>query len=504
VKRIFKVEAAVAALMVPLALAVPATASPLPAITVKYTGNWTGYGDVGGSYNNVGAVWAVPSIPATKSTANAYFAVGLGGDGGGNWLKKWLFGSGLEQIGIQEISGNGKTAYYPFWQVVPRTDRGAKLPSSKPHYFLGRNKKPLSVKPGDFITAWISVTKGTYQMKMSDNRGTNNTIWTTPTVSASGRDLSNDSAEVVMEDTPGTPLADFGQAFFDGVYIDDNALGSTKPVEFAINPFSDAHVSPIGPNGDNFIVKYTGCEGSGGCNVTTSITSSTPITSMAGLFTVPKSLRVTAPAYTLAQIGLIGSNGDNTIELGWIIDPASNHGSDVPRLFIFFRRIGLSLHVTCQVGDGTNSCGSNFQSLTSHNLTDLPVSGPTAFFYVGYDSALGYWYIQYQDQYIARMSENWWTSIRDNFTTGHSAGWWGEVHPNGVPCTPMGNGILGTKPGSASITYMEYGIGGPTLLNATPKVDSTPNPQYWDSSPAPGGTVHANSAFHYGGPGHCL
>ena len=80
------------------------------------------------------------------------------------------------------------------------------------------------------------MTGGTYYMKMSDGRGTNNTIWSTPTVPASGSELSNDSAEVVTEDPTGTPLADFGRVFFDGATIDGKPIGSTNPVEFAISP----------------------------------------------------------------------------------------------------------------------------------------------------------------------------------------------------------------------------------------------------------------------------
>ena len=70
-KKIFKLEIAVAAVALSLALTAPlALAAPrLPTATVQESGNWAGYGDVGGSYHNVGAVWQVPAIPATKSRA---------------------------------------------------------------------------------------------------------------------------------------------------------------------------------------------------------------------------------------------------------------------------------------------------------------------------------------------------------------------------------------------------------------------------------------------------
>ena len=256
-----RLTTAIAVMIVPLVFAAPrGTAAPhLAAATVQESENWAGYGDAGGTYNNVMAVWQVPGIPRTTSTSYAYFWVGLGGDGGGSWLKKYLFGSGLEQIGIIEQASGGSANYYPFWEVIPRTDRGGNLTSSEPHIFMGSNGQPLSVEPGDFITASVSVTAGTYYMKMSDNRGTNNTIWTTPTVPASGPDLSNDSAEVIMEDPLNSqgsqyPLAEFARVFFDGAYIDGNPIGSTNPDEFLLNPNPNVGVSPIGANGDNFTI----------------------------------------------------------------------------------------------------------------------------------------------------------------------------------------------------------------------------------------------------------
>jgi peptidase A4-like protein len=253
-KKILLLGMAVAAMAVPVAFAGPPVhaSSRLPAVSVQYTGNWAGYGDAGGSYHNVGAVWKVPALPATKSRAYAYFWVGMGGllD-----IRSVLFGSGLVQIGIIELSGSD-AGYYPFWEAIPRTDKDAKLTSSKPHYFRAAHGGVLTAEPGDFISASISLSGGTYFMQMSDGRGTNNTIWTTPKVPVSSSGVPNDSAEIVMEDPSGTPLAKFGQAFFDGAYIDDNAIGSTNPLKLKFYPFDQVSVSSIGANGDNFSISY--------------------------------------------------------------------------------------------------------------------------------------------------------------------------------------------------------------------------------------------------------
>lgn len=231
------------------------------------------------------------------------------------------------------------------------------------------------------------------------------------------------------------------------------------------------------------------------------------INSMAGLFTVPKSLNVTAPAYTIAQIALIW--GYNDIELGWVVAPGIYGGSQVPHLFIYIRSPAEG---NCQEGavrpNGPASVpyctskkfGSNFyfQSLTSNNLADWAIHSPSAFFYVAYDSTNSYWYIQYQNQYIARVRASYWGG---QFDAGDTAQWYGEVHTDGVPCTPMGNGVLGSHPGSATVSDMLWGNGvSPTMFAATAKLSSESYRQYWDSNRP---TNQTFSSFRFGGPGYC-
>lgn len=151
---------------------------PSSAAIVQNNPNWAGYGAGGGSYHDVTAVWQVPDMPKTKSASFAFFWVGIGGDGYANGLKNLLFGTGLAQVGILQEANQGQAAYWPFWEVIPGTPFGLPHPSSsKPHIFLNSRGQPLSVKPGDLITASVSMTNGTYCMKISDNRGTNNAIW---------------------------------------------------------------------------------------------------------------------------------------------------------------------------------------------------------------------------------------------------------------------------------------------------------------------------------------
>jgi Peptidase A4 family len=300
-KMIFKLAAAVGAVAIPLALAAPrASAGPhLPPAAVQYTGNWAGYGDTGGSYHNVQAVWQVPAIPATSSPAYAYFWVGMGG----TLNLSTILNNGLVQIGIIEKSSNGQTYYYAFWEVIPL--KGSST-SSQPHIFMGSNGQPLSVKPGDFIDASVSLTGSRYRLKMSDGRGTNNTIWTTPTVVVPGSDAPNNSAEVVMEEPDGTTLADFGQVSFDGVSIDGNPIGSTNPdeMDFWPYPFSPVYVSPIGVTGDNFTI-------TGPAEPVPSITSVGTYTN--GVF-VYFDIHYADPGNDAEGFGFVGVNGSGWAE----------------------------------------------------------------------------------------------------------------------------------------------------------------------------------------------
>ena len=233
-------------------------------------------------------------------------------------------------------------------------------------------------------------------------------------------------------------------------------------------------------------------------------------TSMAGLFSAPVKLAVKAPAYSIAQIAL--GFGGTDIELGWIVDPGA-YKDQRPHLFVYFRRIvpsqySLIIPNFCSVGiPGENSqCPSNdYEQLSSKYSAGMAIGGTPAFFYVGFDATNDFWYIQYQNQYIARMSESWWTcgsACPDSFKAGDDASWFGEVYTpsSSYSCTPMGNGHYGSQANSASVSDMLYGNGGPTLLAASPTLDET-HPGYWDSNRAYGETF--TSSFQFGGPGDC-
>jgi Neprosin len=238
------------------------------------------------------------------------------------------------------------------------------------------------------------------------------------------------------------------------------------------------------------------------------------IISMAGVFTVPKKLAVKAPAYSIAQITLGYYPVD--VELGWIVAPGEYHGSTAPHLFVYFRRaLGSPTH-QCEEGLPATSlvprCPSNdYVKLSSEYSAGMTLSGPSAFFYVAYDKSYKSWYIQYQNQYIAKMSENWWTvcgaplGICSNFEGTDNIFWYGEVYTpsdsGSYPCTPMGNGKYGSNSNSASVSDMEYGEGGAPLAPARALMLVPTYKKYWNTNRAAGQTF--SSSFNFGGPGDC-
>ena len=236
------------------------------------------------------------------------------------------------------------------------------------------------------------------------------------------------------------------------------------------------------------------------------------VTSVAGRFTAPKQLAVKSPAYSRAQIALHG-NGD--IELGWLVDPAHQHGSEVPHLFVSFSRDvpqNLSpLNDYCQEGlnSGPECPPGDYLKLSSKYSAGMAIGGTPALFSVGFDTRDKFWYLQYQNQYIAKMAGSWWRcGVECEFEFDRGS-WSGEVYtPSSSSiyrCTPMGNGNYGSGRNAASVSDMEFRYGGSILDPAEPAAQVTlmgPDyPQYWDSDRTPGGYgEYFSSSFSFGGP----
>jgi hypothetical protein len=279
---------------------------------VSGCGCWAGYVDTGSTYHDVGAVWQVPSIPASKSREVVDFWVGLGGWGGFQIGCRGFAVPGLEQIGIGDVTQNGKVYYIPWWEAIPSNDLCGKLKSTQPHNIS------YSVKSGDFITASVSYSPdpapdGTYYLKMSDNRGTNNTIWSV-NIPVSGHYYNRNSAEVVLE--PGK-LPNFKRVFFDGVYVDNKPIGATNPdkVVWGANDHR-INIHPIGANGDNFLVTTT--QQAPTTTPTPTAASQVPTITSVGTYTqgelVYFDVHYADPGHNAEGFGFVGVNGSGWAE----------------------------------------------------------------------------------------------------------------------------------------------------------------------------------------------
>jgi hypothetical protein len=136
--------------------------------------NWAGYAVArsGVSFEGVSASWTVPAVTCQPGQASYSAAwVGLGGDSETS--------SALEQIGTESDCDDAGDPVYSAWsELVPRA--AAQL--------------PLSVRPGDRMSASVSVVRLTVRMRITDV--TTGDV-ATKTLQASAVDTS--SAEWIVE-----------------------------------------------------------------------------------------------------------------------------------------------------------------------------------------------------------------------------------------------------------------------------------------------------------------
>jgi hypothetical protein len=271
-------------------------------------GDWAGYvASSGSSYHSVDAVWQVPSVPVSRQPEWVAFWVGLGG------YKNF---SGLEQIGISDVIQNGKVYYVPWWEALPWTDQ---ITGQYPLPDQAHTMK-WSVKPGDFISASVTLSGDTYDLVMSDSRGTNNTIWKVDVPVAARYGLSHDSAEVILENSG--PLPNFKQVFFDGVYVDNNPIGATRPSKIVWGAgHQEVDIHPIGASGDNFLVTTSTSQTTEPAPEPTpspTPVSQVPVITSAGTYTqgadVYFDIQYADPGHDAEGFGFVGVNGSSWAE----------------------------------------------------------------------------------------------------------------------------------------------------------------------------------------------
>jgi hypothetical protein len=135
--------------------------------------NWGGYAVEDASrFTDVRGTWVEPSVTCSSRTAQ-YAAFWVGIDG--------YSSSSVEQLGTDsDCAGKNRPSYYAWWEMYPANSVS-----------LSTSKYP--VKPGDTLTAEVSVSGTTFTLSLKSSEG-----WTFSTVQ-SGSGLSQSSAEWIAE-----------------------------------------------------------------------------------------------------------------------------------------------------------------------------------------------------------------------------------------------------------------------------------------------------------------
>jgi hypothetical protein len=157
--------------------------------------NWAGYVAGGTQFSSVSGSWIQPTAKCGSGQTYSAFWVGIGGSSNQS--------SALEQTGTQaDCTADGTTDYYAWYELVPAAPV----------------KLDLAIKPGDHISAKVSVSGSNVTVSLSDQTTGQST---TKTLQMDSPDTS--SAEWIAEapsacDGSGScqplPLADFGTVQF--------------------------------------------------------------------------------------------------------------------------------------------------------------------------------------------------------------------------------------------------------------------------------------------------
>ena len=194
--------------------------------------NWAGYVAGGTQFSSVSGSWVQPTAKCGSGQSYSAFWVGLGGSSDQS--------SALEQTGTQaDCTADGGTDYYAWYELVPAAPV----------------KLDLAIKPGDHISAKVSVNGTNVIVSMSDQSTGQST---TKTLQMSEPDTS--SAEWIAEapsacDGSGScqtlPLSDFGTVQFSSATA--TAGGHTGPIS---DPNWSAQAVQLGGSGASDI-SYT-------------------------------------------------------------------------------------------------------------------------------------------------------------------------------------------------------------------------------------------------------
>jgi len=205
---------------------------------LNFSNNWAGYVVTGGTFTSVSGSWIVPQVNATGTSADATW-VGIGGTSGNH---------NLIQAGTQALVNNiGQVSYQAWYEMLPANSQ----------------KIPLTINPGDSITASIvQQSANQWTISLSDSTtGQNYQTTVTYTASLSSAEWIE---EMPVRGRSFIPLDIFGSVQFSALSAvkDGTALTPAQADAHSIvmaNYLGQALAQPsaLGSDGASFTVTRT-------------------------------------------------------------------------------------------------------------------------------------------------------------------------------------------------------------------------------------------------------
>ncbi len=153
--------------------------------------NWSGYAATGQKFTNVKGSWVEPTVSCSSSGAQ-YSSFWIGIDG--------YSSSTVEQIGADsDCQGRNRPSYYAWYEMYP----------------AGSVEIPLSIDPGDSLSAQVAVSGSTYTLTITDSRsGTYHVSKSLSGAADSSAEWIAESPEICSRTCKLASLADFGTMKF--------------------------------------------------------------------------------------------------------------------------------------------------------------------------------------------------------------------------------------------------------------------------------------------------
>jgi len=210
--------------------------------------HWAGYIDTGAgsSFTAVQATWVQPRIRCNRPNSSAAFWIGLGGAPVG--------ADGLEQIGTSaDCSEELLPSYSAWYELIPIPAAPIQL--------------PITVAPGDRLTAQVNVRGGTVTLAMRNlsTGGSFSTQTTAPRLDLTSAEWIAEAPSFCLIDCTPLALADFGTVNFKRATASGDTHTGTindpswthQPIKLFTTPFEPSAIpSALSPNGRAFSVRW--------------------------------------------------------------------------------------------------------------------------------------------------------------------------------------------------------------------------------------------------------